>query len=230
VKSAVLLLSGGLDSSVLLAKLVLEGVDTSALSILYGQKHKREIEASQKLAEYYGVPHRVLEVPQLASLFEGNALTSDKIPVPDGHYAEESMKQTVVPNRNMLFLALAGAWALSLKKEAVAYAAHSGDHSIYPDCRPEFIESMAQSFQLCDWEKLELFTPFSKISKTEIVTLGRSMNVPFEMTWSCYKGRDFHCAKCGTCVERQEAFLRAGVIDPTLYDSDGIHLAAGERN
>lgn len=217
MKSAVVLLSGGLDSAVLLADLLSAGLSVKALSIHYGQRHQKELQAATNLAKFYEVEHEILEIPQLRKLLSGSALTSDDVSVPHGHYAEESMKQTVVPNRNMIFLALAGAMAVSQKLDGVAYAAHAGDHSIYPDCRPEFIASMAQSLGLCDWRSIELLTPFSGKNKSEIVKRGMELIVPFDKTWSCYEGGRFHCGKCGTCVERKEAFGIAEVQDPTNY-------------
>jgi 7-cyano-7-deazaguanine synthase len=151
----------------------------------------------------------------------GSSQTDKSVPVPEGHYEEESMKQTVVPNRNMILLALAGAWAISTKSDAIAYAAHSGDHAIYPDCRPEFTEAMSDALRLCDWHEVKLMRPFlypTPMSKADIVKLGTSLGVPFELTWSCYKGGEKHCGKCGTCVERVEAFQLAGVEDPTEYE------------
>lgn len=127
------------------------------------------------------------------------------------------MKLTVVPNRNMILLALAGAWAVSTKSEAIAYAAHAGDHAIYPDCRPEFAEAMQGALLLCDWHPVRIARPFLAMSKADLVKLGAELGVPFALTWSCYKGGDKHCGKCGTCVERREAFELAGVPDPTKY-------------
>ena len=140
--------------------------------------------------------------------------------MPEGHYAEESMKQTVVPNRNMVLLSLATAWAVATKSEAVAYAAHMGDHAIYPDCRPEFAEAMSDAMRLCDWHSIKMLRPFLypvPMDKTAIVKLGTGLKVPFELTWSCYVGGDKHCGRCGTCRERVESFQLAGVADPTEY-------------
>jgi 7-cyano-7-deazaguanine synthase len=216
-KQAVILLSGGLDSTVLLYHLLAEGMQVLALSVDYGQRHRRELEAARAIASRAGVEHRVADLSAITGLLGGSALTSAEIEVPLGHYEDETMKATVVPNRNMLLLALATAWAISTGSDAVAYAAHSGDHAIYPDCRPEFAEAMAQAISLCDWHSVTLLRPFVGMTKAEIVRRGVELGAPLEMTWSCYQGKTVHCGACGTCVERREAFVLAGAPDPTEY-------------
>ncbi|MFM9146691.1 MAG: 7-cyano-7-deazaguanine synthase, partial [Verrucomicrobiota bacterium] len=139
------------------------------------------------------------------------------VKVPEGHYEEESMKATVVPNRNMLLISVATAWAVSLRAESVAYGAHGGDHAIYPDCRPEFAEALDRAVRLADWHEVRLERPFVKMDKAAIVRRGAELDVPFSLTWSCYVGGERHCGKCGTCVERKEAFRLARVTDPTDY-------------
>jgi 7-cyano-7-deazaguanine synthase len=222
MKSVVLCFSGGLDSSVLLRKLQKEDYTVRCLSINYGQRHGIELTKAAKLAQLFGCEHRIADLSSCKQFMGGSSQTSN-IPVPEGHYEEASMKATVVPNRNMLFLAVAGAWAVSTKSEGVAYAAHSGDHAIYPDCRPEFTEAMEDALRLCDWHPVKLLRPFlypQPFDKSDIVKLGHEMYFPFQMTYSCYKGGDYHCGKCGTCVERREAFEKAGVPDPTIYLTD----------
>ena len=215
---AVLLHSGGLDSTVLLYHLRASGHDAKCLSVDYGQRHRRELWAARDICESCGVEHQVADLSGIRQFLAGSALT-DSIDVPDGHYTDESMKVTVVPNRNMLMLAVATAWAVSLKYDAVAYAAHHGDHAIYPDCRPEFVCAMGAVIERCDWHNLRLECPFVDKSKGDVVRLGAELGVPFDKTWSCYKGEAQHCGKCGTCVERKEAFELAGVADPTIYAS-----------
>ena len=214
---AVVLFSGGLDSTVLVYHLIKEKVDLKLLSIDYGQRHQKEITSSTQIAEYLGLPHLVLSLPSLGQLLGGSALTDQKIILPKGHYAEDSMKTTVVPNRNMILLSLAAGHAISIKFDTVAYAAHAGDHTIYPDCRPEFADSMAHALTLADWNCINLLRPFVNWSKADLVKHGMQMGVPFEKTWSCYAGGKFHCGKCGTCVERKEAFELVGLSDPTQY-------------
>ena len=164
-----------------------------------------------------GLPHTILKLPMLAELLGGSALTDSSIPLPEGHYAEESMKATVVPNRNMILLSLAAGHAISLQFNTVAYAAHAGDHTIYPDCRPEFADALDRTLKLADWSEISLHRPFVKWSKEDLVRRGNELAVPFEKTWSCYAGGEFHCGKCGTCVERKEAFELVGLLDPTEY-------------
>lgn len=214
----VVVYSGGLDSTVLLYFLLREGHTVWALSIDYGQRHRRELDSAREICRSLEVTHEVAALNGLQGLLGGSSLTTPSVAVPDGHYAQENMKQTIVPNRNMIMLAIAGGWALSLGCEAVAYAAHGGDHAIYPDCRHEFTEAMDQAFQLADWNVLRLMSPFVNRSKADIVRLGTDLAVPFERTWSCYKGERLHCGRCGTCIERREAFYLAGMADPTRYD------------
>lgn len=157
--------------------------------------------------------------PDLGVLLGGNSLTDKSIQLPQGHYAEESMKSTVVPNRNMILLSLAGGHALSIDFDTVAYAAHAGDHTIYPDCRPEFANAMERALGLADWKKLSLHRPFVNLTKADLVEIGLQVKAPMEYTWSCYAGREKHCGKCGTCVERKEAFALAKATDPTEYEA-----------
>ena len=215
---ALVLFSGGLDSTVLAAQLRADGAETRLLSIDYGQRHAKELQQAEMIAEALGLPHRILRLPDLGPLLGGSSLTDDQVELPEGHYAEESMKATVVPNRNMILLALAGGHALSLGFDTIAYAAHAGDHTIYPDCRPEFADAMETALGLADWEKLSLHRPFVHLSKTDLVKKGAELDAPLHLTWSCYAGREKHCGKCGTCVERKEAFALAKVTDPTEYE------------
>jgi 7-cyano-7-deazaguanine synthase len=138
--------------------------------------------------------------------------------IPDGHYEEPSMKSTVVPFRNGIMLAVSCGLAESLEADALVIAAHSGDHAIYPDCREPFMEAMAAAMKHGTYASIELLRPFIDCDKTEIVRRGEALTVDYAMTWSCYKGGEIHCGKCGTCVERQEAFRLAGVADPTVYE------------
>ena len=213
----VLVYSGGLDSTVLLYHLRAEGHEVRCLGIDYGQRHKRELEAAAAICRQVGTEYRVADLRTLRPLLAGSALTDD-VAVPEGHYTDETMKQTVVPNRNMIMLAVAIGWAVSLKCDAVAYAAHAGDHTIYPDCRPEFADAMDKVAALCDWRPIRVVRPFVEKSKADLVRIGAGLGVPFERTWSCYKGGEYHCGRCGTCVERREAFATASVADPTRYE------------
>ncbi len=216
---AVVLFSGGLDSTVLSYHLKDQNAELKLLSINYGQRHDCELSSSHKIAKTLNIPHRILELPMLAELLGGSALTDKSIQLPHGHYAEESMKSTVVPNRNMILLSLAAGHAISLKFDTVAYAAHAGDHTIYPDCRPQFTDAMEKALSLSDWSKISLYRPFVNWSKADLVKRGNELGVPFEKTWSCYAGKVEHCGKCGTCIERKEAFELNGLPDPTSYSN-----------
>ncbi len=213
----VALFSGGLDSTVLLYELLAAGDDLLALSVDYGQRHRVELEHAQRIAKVLNVQWEVADLSGITHLIAGSSLTSEDVAVPHGHYAAESMKQTVVPNRNMIMLSVAAGWAISQKADRVAYAAHGGDHAIYPDCRKEFTEALHNTLQLADWHQVSLYSPFVTLTKTELVRRGDLLNVDFSLTWSCYEGGDIHCGKCGTCVERKEAFQDAGVDDVTEY-------------
>lgn len=221
----VLIYSGGLDSTVLLYHLRDAGHNVSALSVNYGQRHDCELTHAAAICKHLGVPHQTADLRAIQPLLAGSSLTSPEIEVAEGHYTEESMKSTVVPNRNMILLAIAAGHALSIGAEQIAYAAHSGDHAIYPDCRNEFADAMAEAIRLCDWNHVELTRPFVDWSKADIVRRGAELGLPFEKTWSCYKGGALHCGRCGTCIERREAFDLAGVTDPTEYDSDAPSVA-----
>jgi 7-cyano-7-deazaguanine synthase len=212
----VLAYSGGLDSTVLLYERRAAGHEVRCLGIDYGQRHRRELEAAASLCRELDIEYRLADLRPIRPLLAGSALT-DAIAVPDGHYTDETMKLTVVPNRNMVMLSLAIAWAVSLRFDTVAYAAHAGDHTIYPDCRPAFAEAMRRAATLCDWRPIDLATPFIDKTKADLVRIGSGLGVPFARTWSCYRGGELHCGTCGTCVERREAFQHAGVEDPTVY-------------
>ncbi len=213
----VLTFSGGLDSTVLLWHLLQQGHEVRCLSVDYGQRHRKELEVARGIARLANCEHRIADLSGLSILFAGSSQTSD-IPVPLGHYAEDSMRATVVPNRNMVLLSLATSWAVSTKSDNVAYAAHAGDHAVYPDCRPDFADALGQAITMCDWHRVRLLRPFLTLRKEDIVKMGYELNAPLHLTWSCYQGREKHCGKCGTDVERKEAFQLAGVIDPTEYE------------
>jgi 7-cyano-7-deazaguanine synthase len=213
----VVVLSGGLDSTVLLAKLLAEGRECRALTIDYGQRHVCEIEAAKTICAYYGVRHQIADLRALVPLWGSNSITDADVPVPDGHYTEERMKTTVVPGRNLIFLSVAAAWTIGNEYDSLAYGAHNGDHTIYPDCRPEFADALAPAIALADWRRVTLERPFVHMTKADIARLGAELGAPLYLTWSCYKGGEIHCGLCATCIERKEAFALAGVPDPTRY-------------
>lgn len=211
--------SGGLDSVSLAYKVAAEHELLGLISFDYGQRHKKEVQFAALAAEQLGVPHDLIDMSHIGAFLSGSALTDD-LDVPDGHYAEENMKVTVVPNRNAIMLAVAFGVAAAKNADAVAAAVHGGDHFIYPDCRPGFIDAFQtmQNAALEGYAEVKLYTPFVHIPKSDIVLEGTKVNTPFADTWSCYKGGDTHCGRCGTCVERREAFEIAGVKDPTVYE------------
>src|SRR3990172_6237755 len=209
IKKAVVVLSGGMDSATALYQAKADGNEVYAVSFNYGQKHKKELDFARQLAEKAGVKeHKVVDLTDINQLVSHSALTGKDIAVPDGHYTAESMKITVVPNRNMIMYAVALGYAVNLEADAMYVGIHSGDHAIYPDCRPDFITGL-QALPLVANEgfikpDFEIKAPFVNISKAEIAAKGNKLGVPYELTWSCYKGGDKHCGTCGTCVERVE--------------------------
>jgi 7-cyano-7-deazaguanine synthase len=219
-KKCVVLLSGGIDSSVLLYSLVSQ-YECYPISFDYGQTHVKELIAARNVCEARNhdllLRHRVVNLSSALGGLLPSALTG-KGKIPEGHYAAKNMKLTVVPGRNLIMLAIAAGYAEGMSASAVAYAAHAEDHFIYPDCRPEFVATAAQVIHRSTEFGVSLLAPFLNMSKSEIITLGKRLTVPFRRTWSCYKGGDLHCGKCGTCVERKEAFAKAGVEDPTEYE------------
>lgn len=220
MRKSVVLCSGGIDSTVLMYHLLHEGVEVKALSIDYGQRHRKEIDAARRITGLLNIDLRVLDISSVSSIMTKSSQTNPDVAVPHGHYASNTMAVTVVPNRNMIMLALAGAYAINSGCNEVAYAAHSGDHFIYADCRPEFVEAMDRAFGLCDESSPILNSPFINLSKSDLCRRGYELDVPLDLTWSCYEGRDLHCGKCGTCFERREAFTISGVPDPTVYRQD----------
>jgi 7-cyano-7-deazaguanine synthase len=219
----VIVLSGGLDSTTMGYLLRAQGYSLAAISFDYGQRHRKELEFAERISADLGASWTLIDLHAagLTQVLGGSALTDDTVAVPDGHYADESMRITVVPNRNAIMLSIACALAVTREAEAVAFGAHTGDHFIYPDCRPEFVRAFATMVNLAveGLATIDIVTPFLSMTKADIVTLGNELHVPFERTWSCYKGGAVHCGTCGTCYERREAFALAHVVDPTLYES-----------
>lgn len=217
----VVLCSGGMDSVVALYHAHQSGEVVGVLSFDYGSKHNRkEIPYAREHADKLGLHHEVIALPFINQTFSSTLLQSGGT-VPDGHYAEETMRQTVVPFRNGIMLAIAAGYAESRGAGGLVIAAHTGDHTIYPDCREEFMAAIHRAIHLGTYAGIEVLRPFVAIDKAAIVTRGIELGVDFSRTWSCYKGGDIHCGQCGTCVERREAFQLAGVPDPTRYLQEG---------
>jgi 7-cyano-7-deazaguanine synthase len=213
--------SGGLDSVSLAHELAGEGHDLICLSVDYGQRHVKEIGFAQACAERLGAEHHVVDLRSVGALLAGSALTDRTVEVPEGHYTDTSMAATVVPNRNAVMGSIAVGVAVARGAAAVATAVHAGDHPVYPDCRPAFIEALEQEARIGNEGFIDpgfrILAPFLDVDKTEIVRRGAAAGVLFEQTWSCYVGGEVHCGRCGTCVERREAFELAGIADPTTY-------------
>ncbi|WP_337270112.1 7-cyano-7-deazaguanine synthase QueC [Oryzifoliimicrobium ureilyticus] len=225
----VVVCSGGLDSVSLAHRIAADHDLVLLLSFNYGQRHVRELDYAAACAARLGVPHEVIDMRNIGNRLTGSALTDD-VDVPDGHYAEETMKSTVVPNRNAIMLTIAFGIAAARKADNVAIAVHGGDHFIYPDCRPDFIDAFQamQNRALDGYASVRLLAPYVNQTKADIVADGARHHTPFAETWSCYKGGQHHCGRCGTCVERREAFHLAGVEDPTEYEDPDFWKAVTE--
>lgn len=221
-EKAVVIASGGIDSSTLLFKMVTENYETHALTFIYGQKHKREIESAKWICERLKVSHKILDLSVLKEILTGSALTDASIAIPEvptnvSFY--DTLKATIVPNRNSIFLSIAIGYAVSTGANRVLFGAHHSDRGIYPDCRPEFVEAFESAERLAtDNPDLTVNAPFAHMDKSDIVALGTKLGVPFQKTWSCYKGDELHCGVCSSCRERKRAFTQSGVSDPTSYE------------
>jgi 7-cyano-7-deazaguanine synthase len=217
--AAVSLLSGGLDSGTLAYHLVRDmRLEVHFLSFDYGQRHGKELLFAANTADALGQQHHIIHLTDVGDILarHGTSLTKREVDVPDGHYAEQTMKMTIVPNRNAMMLAVAYSVAVAERAEIVAAGMHGGDHFIYPDCRPEFLSSFERAMAFANEpDYVQLYTPYSRRDKTFIASESARLGVG--ETWSCYKGGTIHCGVCGTCNERKEAFILAGVPDPTVY-------------
>lgn len=200
----VVLLSGGMDSTTLLYQMLRDSDEVAAISFNYGQRHSKELEYAKRTTEKLGINHKIVDLGPLRDLLKGSSLTDD-ISVPHGHYEDETMKSTVVPNRNMILLSIAIGYAVSLGYDSVAYAAHAGDHPIYPDTRPIFYARMNDVAEVCHYEPIVVLAPFLNIDKGEIAFIGLKLGIDYDETWTCYEGGEKPCGKCGACVERAEA-------------------------
>ena len=213
MKDSVIIVSGGLDSITLLY----DKAETIALAISfdYGQNHgKKELPYAEYHCQKLGIPHITIPLTFMHQYFKSSLLEGAEA-IPEGHYEEENMKSTVVPFRNGIMLAIATGIAESHELKRVYIANHGGDHTIYPDCRPEFIDAMDKATSAGTFVDVRVEAPYTNISKADIVRRGTALGIDYAKTWSCYKGSEIHCGKCGTCVERKEAFADAGVEDPT---------------
>jgi 7-cyano-7-deazaguanine synthase len=217
----VVLCSGGMDSVTALHRAYEEHEVAAVIGFDYGSKHNhRELPFAKQHAQQLGVRYEQIPLEFVNQLFDSDLLKSGG-EIPEGHYEAENMKQTVVPFRNAVMLAIACGFAESVEAEGLVIAAHDGDHAIYPDCREPFMQAMSDAMRLGTYAKIKLLRPFIEMSKADIATEGFRLGIDFSQTWSCYRGGEKHCGKCGTCVERREAFSLAGINDPTDYSETG---------
>jgi 7-cyano-7-deazaguanine synthase len=227
VSDCVAILSGGLDSTTLVYKLVADGLDPLCLSFDYGQRHKKELDYAAATCDALDLDYSRVDLSSLTELLagSGSVLVDQRGPVPEGHYAHENMSRTVVPNRNMIMLSIAAGVCVAEGGSFVAAGVHAGDHYQYPDCRPEFIDAVSKTIIIGNEgfadPDFAIDTPFLNSTKAQIAEMAFDLAVPLDETWSCYAGADSHCGRCGTCTERLEAIHIAAVklgIDELEWD------------
>ena len=216
MKDSVIIVSGGMDSTTLLY----DRRDEIALAISfdYGSNHNaREIPYAEMHCKRLGIEHITIPLDFMHKYFRSSLLEGADA-IPEGHYAAENMKSTVVPFRNGIMLAVAAGVAESRNLTKLLIANHGGDHTIYPDCRPEFISAMDSATNAGTYVGVRVVAPYTNITKGDIAKIGKKLGIDYAETWSCYKGGEKHCGKCGTCVERKEALAYAGIEDTTEYE------------
>lgn len=216
MKNSAIIVSGGMDSITLLY----DHKDEIALGISfdYGSNHNaREIPFAKIHCERLGIKHITINLDFMHQYFKSSLLDGAEA-IPEGHYADDNMKSTVVPFRNGIMLAIAIGIAESNNLDQVFIANHGGDHTIYPDCRPEFINAIDAAATAGTYNNIKVIAPYTKITKSDIARFGKRLGIDYAETWSCYKGGEVHCGKCGTCVERKEALAEAGIEDKTIYE------------
>ena len=216
MKNSVIIVSGGMDSITLLY----DHKDEIALGISfdYGSNHNaREIPFAKMHCERLGIKHITINLDCMHQYFKSSLLVGAEA-IPEGHYADDNMKSTVVPFRNGIMLSIAIGIAESNNLDQVFIANHGGDHTIYPDCRPEFINAIDAAATAGTYNNVKVVAPYTKITKSDIARIGKKLGIDYTETWSCYKGGEVHCGKCGTCVERKEALAEAGIEDKTIYE------------
>lgn len=222
MKKSVVVLSGWMDSTTLLYKLLDQWKEVHAISFDYGQKHKKELEYAKATCDKVGCTHSIVDLSNITKLISNSSLTSDQ-EVPEWHYAEENMKKTVVPNRNMIMASIAIGYAVNIGASEVALWVHSGDHAIYPDCRPEFIDALNQVALISNFDPITIYAPYvSGIDKGDIVIEWLKYWVDYALTWTCYKWEWSPCGKCWSCMERLLAFKKARDNASTKDEEDSI--------
>lgn len=217
MKDSLIVLSGGMDSTTMLYQYK-ERI-ALAISFDYGSNHnERELGFAKQHCEKLGIQHIIIPLSFFKQYFHSSLLEGADA-IPEGQYDNENMKSTVVPFRNGIMLSIAAGLAETYNLKYVMLANHSGDHSIYPDCRPDFVQAMNLAIQAGTYEGIKLITPYTNISKTDIALIGKQYSIDYSQTYSCYKGGELHCGKCGTCQERREALANAGIKDNTIYQN-----------
>lgn len=217
MKDSIIVVSGGMDSITMLYEY--KDRIAQAVSFHYGSNHNdKELAFAKMHCERLGIPHLIIPLSFIGQYFESSLLQGADA-IPEGNYDDENMKSTVVPFRNGIMLAIAAGLAETHHLQYVMLANHSGDHAIYPDCRPEFVNSMSDAIAAGTYENIRIFAPYTNITKADIARHGKELGIDYSETWSCYKGGEHHCGKCGTCTERIEALRLAGIVDNTVYDS-----------
>ena len=217
MKKITLIYSGGSDSFTLLHHALDQGLDVDCITFNYGQKHAKEIDFAKSVCNELNLKHTLIDIGDSAAIFGSSSLVDESNKIPYGSYKEDSMKSTIVPNRNMIFISYAIAYSIANEISEVWYGAHAGDHFIYPDCRPEFLKSMDVAAGLCDPSQVSVKGPFINLNKGEIFKIGISLGIDYSKTWTCYEGQELACGKCGSCVERLEAFADNKTTDPLNY-------------
>lgn len=220
-RATVVIYSGGMDSFTVLHRALREGLEVHALSFDYGQRHGRELEAARHVCRELGMAHQVVDIRAIHALIDNSALTDASREMPEGDYGADNLAATVVPNRNMILLSLSIAKAVNIGAGRVDYGAHGGDHVLYPDCRPAFVEAMNAVAGIANFEAVEIHAPYLGASKAEILADGLAMGLDYADTWTCYRGETLACGRCGSCRERLAAFAANGVTDPLAYVEGG---------
>jgi 7-cyano-7-deazaguanine synthase len=217
-QNMVAIYSGGMDSFTLVNEAHSQGRLHSCLSFDYGQRHSKELAFAEGVCLDLGVTRHVISLASLKPHLLGSALT-DAVEMPQGHYAEGNMKLTVVPNRNMVMLSIAIAYAVSHNLDEVWFGAHSGDHDIYPDCREEFVAAMSHAAQISNWHPVSVYAPYQNLDKQSILDIGARLGLDYARSWTCYVGGEKACGRCGSCQERLTAFAARGETDPLDYET-----------
>lgn len=215
---AVVIYSGGMDSFTVLHQALAEGYDVYPVSFHYGQRHAKELECARAVCESLKLKHQVIDLRSITPLIDNSALTGD-IEVPQGDYAPDNLATTVVPNRNMIMLSLAVGYAVNIEAGICFYGAHGGDHVIYPDCRPEFVEAMNAVSQIANLQPVKIHAPFLLDDKASILRRGLDLGLDYSQTWTCYQGEAKACGQCSACRERLEAFAACHLTDPIAYQA-----------